>query len=272
MIWLARQPGRTTAERAGPAQRVLAIARHENFDTLENRVLHAYVRLAARVSRQWLQEHAGAIATARYRAVKGFNAQCRRRARELAALGISIAEPGITANYVLMQDRNYARVLDSWRCLLRLEMLEDDLWAWQAQSWTDFCVLALTLALFEMPGSEIVAQSPLVWLDEAEAGRRFLHDRPLAVFWLKHENLIVEVQARPESVSRMQFLTRAWLWLRISDLSNGLPVVMAAAAMSGKEFDGCASVQIQLFVSTTLRSGSAGRPVRRMDEGMRWRK
>jgi hypothetical protein len=39
MLWFARQPGETLADRAGDDQRVLAVAREENFDTLENRVL-----------------------------------------------------------------------------------------------------------------------------------------------------------------------------------------------------------------------------------------
>jgi hypothetical protein len=43
MVWLSRQPGRTIAERAGSSQRILATVRRENFDTLENRVLHAYI-------------------------------------------------------------------------------------------------------------------------------------------------------------------------------------------------------------------------------------
>lgn len=47
MVWLSRQPGRSIAERAGSSQRILATVRRENFDTLENRVLHAYTRLAA---------------------------------------------------------------------------------------------------------------------------------------------------------------------------------------------------------------------------------
>jgi len=33
MTWLVRQPGETTAERAGNRQRISAIAREENFDT-----------------------------------------------------------------------------------------------------------------------------------------------------------------------------------------------------------------------------------------------
>lgn len=220
MIWLARQPGRTIAERAGGDQRVLAIARHENFDTLENRVLRAYARLASLVARQWLREHRRAGAAPRYRAVEEHARRCRRIDRELADLGIGLAEPGITPNYVLSEDRDYRIVREAWIRLLRQEVLQDDLWAWQAQSWTDFCILALTLSLHSMEGSELVAQSPLVWMSEAVAGQRFRSDRPLAVFWLRREGLVIEVQARPEGVSRMQTASRAWVWLRITDLAS----------------------------------------------------
>lgn len=220
MIWLARQPGRTIAERAGGDQRVLAIARHENFDTLENRVLRAYVRLASLIARQWLHEHRGASAAPRYRAVRDHARRCRRIDRELADLGIGLAEPGVTPNYVLSEDRDYRIIREGWIRLLRQELLQDDLWAWQAQSWTDFCVLALTLALHAMQGAELVAQSPLLWMSEARAGQRFCSDRPLAVFWLRREGLVVEVQARPEGVSRMQAASRAWVWLKITELET----------------------------------------------------
>jgi hypothetical protein len=219
MIWLARQPGRTIAERAGGDQRVLAIARHQNFDTLENRVLRAYVRLAGLIARQWLREHSMAGAAPRYREVTDYARRCRRIDRTLADLGIGLAEPGVTPNYVLTEDRDYRIVREGWARLLRQELLQDDLWAWQTQSWTDFCVLALTLSLHAMEGAELVAQAPLVWMDEAVAGQRFRSDRPLAVFWLRREGLVVEVQARPEGVPRMQSATRAWVWLRITDLA-----------------------------------------------------
>jgi hypothetical protein len=220
MIWLARQPGRTIEERAGGDQRVLAIVRHENFDTLENRVLRAYVRLASLVARQWLREHRQAGAAPRYRTVAHLARRCRRIDRELAELGIGLAEPGVTPNYVLTEERDYRKVREAWLRLLQQELLEDDLWAWQAQSWTDFCVLALTLSLKTMEGAELVAQAPLVWMPEALAGQRFRNDRPLAVFWLRREGLIVEVQARPQSASRMQATCRAWVWLKITDLAS----------------------------------------------------
>ena len=224
MIWLARQPGRTTAERAGAGQRVLAIARHENFDTLENRIFRAYARLACSVARQWVREHSRANTSARYRTVAAYVRTCRRIDHELDDLGVGVAEPGVAPNYVLMENRDYHEVWKAWDRLIRQEFLEDDLWAWQAQSWIDFCVLALTLAVHGIEGSELLAQSPLLYLHEAHEGRRFVHDRPLAVFWLRRENLIIEIQPRPERVSQMQFVCHAAVWLRVSELTaNGFP-------------------------------------------------
>jgi hypothetical protein len=66
----------------------------------------------------------------------------------------------------------------------------------------------------------MIAQSPLIWREEAEMGRRLHHDRPLAVFWLRNSKLIVEVQARPEEPSKIQYAARACLWLKVSDLKG----------------------------------------------------
>ncbi|PSL16039.1 hypothetical protein [Shimia abyssi] len=220
MLWMVRQPGRNTAERAGADQRVLAIVRHENFDTLENRVFHAYLKLASHFARQWIREHKQAQSSQRFRLVEDYYRLCRRLIRELKEMGVSVAPPGITANYVLMEDRAYRAVNEAWDRLLRQDKAEDELWAWQAESWTDFCILAVTLALFGLDEAKLISQAPLVWMDEAMQGRRFLHDRPLAVFWLRESDRIVEVQARPEKISKLQFAARANLWLRIIDLKT----------------------------------------------------
>lgn len=220
MQWLSRQPGHTIAERAGGDQRILATIRRENFDTLENRVLHAYVRLAADVAREWAQEHPGAAESRRFQAVDSFRKQCRAVARHLADLGIGIARPGITPNYVLMQDKSYREVQDAWIKLLLRERAIDELWAWQAETWTDFAVLAIVLALDEMEESELVAQSPVIWRTEAATGRWFNQDRPLAVFWLRNTGRVVEVPSRPEEPGPLQTLARAHVSLKITDPSG----------------------------------------------------
>ena len=116
-----------------------------------------------------------------------------------------------------MQDRGYRLVHDRWIRLLRRDKAIDDLWAWQAQAWTDFAVLAIVLAIDELEESELVAQSPVVWHSEAVTGRWFEQDRPLAVFWLRETRRIVEVQARPEVPGLLLTLARAHVALRITD-------------------------------------------------------
>ncbi len=224
MLWIARQPGRTLAERAGSRQRMLAIVRHENFDTLENRVLHAYVVLAADVAREWIQEHQSASTSTRYRIVADYRRYCRHLMRVFSDLGIGRAGPGITPNYVLTDNRDYRMVYNAWLRLIRREREIDDLWAWQAQSWTDFCTLAVTLSLFTLDEADLVAQSPVLWNSEAITGRWFEQDNPLAVFWLRETGRIVEVQARPKTVSSRQAAVRAHVWLRITDIKgDGMP-------------------------------------------------
>lgn len=220
MRWLIRQPGNTTAERAGTTQRILATVRRENFDTPENRVLHAYVSLAFRVSRNWLQEHPRAINSDRFKRVDHFSRHCKALAQRLAELGIAIADANIIPNYVLTQDANYKAIYDAWRRLLNEDKVLDDLWAWQAETWTDFSVLAIVMALSELEDATLLAQSPIVWRHEASLGRWFEQDRPIAVFWLRNSDRIVEVQSRPEAPTSILAASRAHVSLRIGDLNN----------------------------------------------------
>lgn len=217
MVWLSRQPGRTVQERAGPAQRILATVRQENFDTLENRVLHSYSKLASAVAREWLREHPRASQSKRYKDVDQFRRMCRALAAELANLSVGVTEAGITPNYVLMQNRSYREVYDAWQRLLRRQMIEDDLWAWQAETWNDFAVLAITLAVDELEEAQLVAQSPIIWRAEAVNGRWFQQDRPTAVFWLRETNRIVEIQSRPEQPGTLLTAARAHVALKITD-------------------------------------------------------
>lgn len=220
MVWLSRQPGHSLPQRAGASQRILSTVRREDFDTLENRVLHAYVHLASAVAREWLRANDRACESRRFRQVESYRKTCAHVARHLVALGVRRAEAGVTPNYVLTQDRGYRSIYDGWLRLLRQNKALDNLWAWQAQTWTDFSVLAIILALEAVPGSELVAQSPVVWREEAQMGRWFDQDRPLAVFWLRDSGRIVEVLARPGSPAALLMAARAHVALRITDIAQ----------------------------------------------------
>jgi hypothetical protein len=213
MLWLARQPGETLAERAGDDQRVLAVAREENFDTLENRVLRAYGELAHLHAREYLDRNRTRSKSRRANLVEAFGRRCGRLARDLAARGVRAAEPGVIPNFVLQQNPQYHRVWDAWSELLEREREKDELWRWQARSWEEFCTLALMVALIGVPGARAVATAPLWYRDEHHRGRWIDSDTPLGVFQLPETGLIVEVQSGTPQRDLAGF--GAPVWLRI---------------------------------------------------------
>ena len=220
MRWLVRQPGKTVAEQAGAKQRILAVVREENFNTPENRVLLAYCILASAVAREWLLENGGAETTRRYLRVKKFRDKCLAFSRILKDLKVSVAPADINPNYVLLEDKAYYAVFDAWKKLLARTKAQDELWAWQAETWTDFVVLAIIIALNDLDESELITQSPLIWLQEPLAGKFIDQDRPLAVFWLKKTGRVVEVHSRPKSPSELQQLSRAHVSLKVYEPDN----------------------------------------------------
>jgi hypothetical protein len=218
MLWLARQPGETLAERAGDDQRILAVAREENYDTLENRVLRAYGELAARHGRDYLERNKTRQRSRRALQVEHFAKSCRRMARELADRGVRAAEAGVTPNFVLQQNPGYHAVWQAWEELLNEERRADELWRWQARSWEEFCGLALMVALAGLPGARPVATAPIWFRDEHHRGKWIEADSPLGVMHLPEARLIVELQRSHPGGDAAHI--GAPIWLRIGRLGE----------------------------------------------------
>jgi hypothetical protein len=193
MLWLARQPGEDLAEKAGDRQRLVAVAREENYDILENRVLRSYAELAARVGRDYLARNRTRATSRRARDVERFVQRCRGLARDLAAKSVRLAEAGVTPNFVLQQNAEYRKIWDGWGELRRQDLIEDDLWRWQALSWSEYCALVLMVALIAVPGAQVVATSPIWFRDEQRRGTWIEWDSPLGVVYLPEQCLVVEV-------------------------------------------------------------------------------
>lgn len=200
LTWLIRQPGSNLVERAGNTQRMLAVARQQNFDTLENRVLRAYAELALSEVRDYLDRNERKHATRRFKLVADFGQRCRRLARDLGDRGVRYADPAVTPNFVLLQNPQYHQVWGAWQELLQRKDAEDDLWRWQVRSWEDFVALAVVLALQEISGARLVAAAPIIILSEQRRGSWFEHDNPFAVLHLPASALIVELHLRADRV------------------------------------------------------------------------
>lgn len=219
MIWLTRQPGNTLVERAGPSQRVQAVVRRESFDTGENRVLHAWCRLADAAVRDWLRHNEHARSSRRYGEVEKLGRLIRIGIRDLEELKIGIAPEDQLPNFVLTQDPDYREVYEAWRRLLNEKRRLDELWTWQGRTWSDFCALAVTLAVRSIEGARLVASSPVVLFHDHDRGAWFGADRPLAVYLLERQRLVVEIQYRPRFVSKLQEPFAAPIWLRLGTLN-----------------------------------------------------
>jgi hypothetical protein len=214
MTWLVRQPGETLAERGGEQQRVLAVAREESFDTLENRVLRAYCDLAAHVARDYLELNRAKRLTIRARKVEAFARSCRRLARRLADSGVRLADPGLTPNFVLQHNVQYHNIWKSWRELLDRDRILDELWRWQARSWEEFCTVAVVVALVGIPGARLIAAAPLDFLLEQKRGSWIACDNPLATFYLSEQQIVVEVRYRMQNPAKHLADFAAPVWVR----------------------------------------------------------
>lgn len=219
LLSLTKQPGNTIAERAGPSQRILAIAREESFDTLENRVLRSYCDLARKTAKDYVARNKWARQSNRVQLVRSFNTKSRHVGRSLAESNVRITAPGVVPNFVLQNNSHYHAIWNGWQELLQKEKIKDELWRWQARSWEEFCAVATIVALQRIEGARLIAAAPVTFMDEQQCGQWLQHDNPLAVFLLEKQDVVVEVQYRFRISARLaQF--GAPIWLRIGHLQN----------------------------------------------------
>lgn len=127
--WLSRQPGRFALEKAGTRQKILAIVRHENHNTLENRVFKDFLQRANAGARRYLKEnknkfpeHATIKTVSRFQklAQEGLEMQVMDTISKLDELPIP--------NYVLRQERRYSKIYKNYCLHVREASVAERLW------------------------------------------------------------------------------------------------------------------------------------------------
>ncbi len=145
--WLARQPGRTLAEKAGVKQLALGVFRVEDVDTPENRVVRDLLIRAGYACDRYLREHRSAEEHPRVALVKRFQSLLRRLAITTpisqAAPLVGIPQP----NYVLLHDARYQIIWKAYLQLVRQQLLEDHVWRWRNRVFAEHFVFALIAVL-----------------------------------------------------------------------------------------------------------------------------
>jgi len=185
VIDLAKRPGATIAEKAGPKQRILAIRRTESIDTLENRVAQHACVLTDRASRRYLAENKKHTATdsKRVATVERLQRSVLRLPRKESFHGVtSLIEPCRQPNYTLLQNTDYYRVWQAYVELVKNEDLRNQMWLWNRRLWREYMTLFLGHAVHVLSdglGSETIMklhEKTILGQRKHDFGQWFLDD------------------------------------------------------------------------------------------------
>jgi len=174
--WLSRQPGRKVYERAGPRQRILAVRRFEDLDTLENRVLRDLAVRSHGLSTAYTEQYRALSTSQRWGQVDKYRRECHHLAGALRHGNIGMPRPPIVPNYALLHDRRYRRIWRAYREIVRHLDEQDECWRWQHRLWADYCRLFVQVALRARREFRVIAESPLRIAPEQQRGRWSLVD------------------------------------------------------------------------------------------------
>ena len=181
--WLARQPGVTVAEKAGSRQECLAIARVENIDTLENRVVRDLLLRANHACQKYLREHRQAKSHSRVESVAKFRSLISGLLKsspisEVAALS-AVPEP----NYVLQMDGRYSVLWVAYQLLVRQQMLEDNVWRWRHRLFSEHVQLGVISVLQDICNPNLTHGGDVLVRNEQNAGQ-FIDSRTAIGPWI----------------------------------------------------------------------------------------
>lgn len=149
--WYIRQPGTDMAEKAGPRQRLLAVARQETHNLHENRILKDFLARCVSEGRRYICNAMGENPAFRQsRRVQRVQAQatlCAQLAIVPHLDDVQKPNPATPPKYVLLHDVRYRKVWYWYQKLLRQDREKDRFWDWQARTWADIVRMLASVAI-----------------------------------------------------------------------------------------------------------------------------
>lgn len=185
--WLARQPGRSVAERAGVRQRVMGVVRLESAETPENRVAKDFLKRAIAACGRYQREYRDFPDHPRVKLVARFRRLLIDLSLNSEIAGVrplvGLAQP----NYVLQHDSRYRILWREYIKLVREQTAEDDLWRWQHRVWSEVCSVAAHTILAGWSQECSALQSEL-WLHGEQVSGRFVSPWTMPGRWTLPDN------------------------------------------------------------------------------------
>jgi len=168
--WLARQPGKTIIEKAGPKQQLLGVMRVEDTDTPENRMVKDLLRRAHRECRRYLMEHRSFGEHTRVRDVRRFDQLVVSLRRTSAFASVRPLAGVARPNYVLQHDPRYRRLWDAYILLVHQEKQQDSVWRWRQRTWAEQCGLSMLSSIQSLPATGPAMRSDMLFQYEHATG------------------------------------------------------------------------------------------------------
>ncbi|HOC54070.1 MAG TPA: DUF2357 domain-containing protein [Verrucomicrobiota bacterium] len=132
----ARRPGITAEEKAGPRQRLLAVRRREQRDTLENRVACWVMESTTDLAADYRSANASFPRDPKVATVRTFGQRnLTWRSSELLADVITLQHHPPGPNYPLQFETRYKLIWKTYLRIRREKWVKDDGWAWQRVLW-----------------------------------------------------------------------------------------------------------------------------------------
>ncbi len=169
LTWLTQQPGKSALEKAGGRQRILAVARTEDYDTLENRVLKDMLMRCAHAARMFRYQNKEHAATPGYRLVLGFERRCRAALSGPTFAAIQMLPDLPHPNYVLQYHNVYRQMWRWYVKLVKRETTTLETWQWQNRLWADTVRLAIAGAISGLRGPRrhsLFVRNQHMWIRE----------------------------------------------------------------------------------------------------------
>ena len=185
-----RRPGRNALEKAGARQQLMAIQRHENFNTAENRFLKGFCDLLQQECRNY--SHRYREAETLERAIEHF-----RQEPNVQSITSSVDLAG-KPNYVLQQNPIYRSFYQAYLDYLQQRSDKEKIWGYRQALLVDALVVYLVTALLQLQGSFISPLSRLAVKATPDYGR-YLAEQEIRVHCMLQQSVWTFTLARPSS-------------------------------------------------------------------------
>lgn len=127
--WLSKQPGRDAVEKAGARQRILAVVRRENYNTLENRVLKDFIIRIQIPCAEYLKRNEPRFKDWDIvKQVRRLFNLCGEALRNPVIEDVSDLKELPHPNYVLRQEWRYSKVWKAYCRIIRHAGIAERLW------------------------------------------------------------------------------------------------------------------------------------------------